>query len=172
MKNINARHLVCGMMLAAMIGMWLGFGVSSTANFPEEALELISLFSLAVVVMFIPVLKLRWRLVLLMPIGILALSVFAISMSVGVTFKNVTGTRVNISCVEISSHQIRRLALPPKQSRKLILCRGDSPAGFGDKAFATLASDEEGNIYFQGTIRVADVEKQKIIVLGEKDTVH
>jgi hypothetical protein len=152
------------MMLAAVIGMWLGLGVSSTANFPEDVLELISLFSLGVVVMFVPILKLRWRLVLLAPIGIVALSIFAISMSVGVTFKNTTGTRVNISCIDISSHQIRGLSLPAEHSHKLILCRGDSPTGFRDKAFAILASDSEGNIYYQGIIRIADIEKQNTIV--------
>ena len=167
MKNIKMQYVFCGMILATVVGMWLGFGVSSATNFPAEVLELISLLSLGVMVIFVPFLKLRWRLVLLIPIAIAVLGIFAISMSVGVTFKNNSDARVNISCIEISSHQIRRLSLSAKHSRKLILCRGDSPSRFRDKAFAVLASDSGGNIYYEGIIGIADIEKQNIIELNK-----
>lgn len=167
MKNIRVRYIICGMVLTGGFGIWIGQRISSMTNFPIEVLSGFTLFLFGAAVICCPIPKLRWRLVFLVPIIIAALSIFMISMSIGVTFQNDCDTVVNISCIEIGSHQVRRLSLLPKQRNKLILCRGDSPVGFKDRVFLALATDKEGYIYYQGFIRIADIEKRDLIVLDK-----
>lgn len=166
MKDIKWRYFACTIMSVIAVSMWLGRIIIYETNFPEYIFALITWVLIGAILLVIPF---KWRILqfsLIIVVAGIALSVFAISMSITMTFKNLANTKLNILCVDTNTYDIRRASILPRQSLRLVLCMGDNPNQFRDKIFAVLATDKEGNVYYQGLIKIAELEKNKNILIN------
>ncbi len=164
MKDIKLRYSISGILIASIAGVWLGYVITSKANFPDYILLPVTLLLFGAALFFIPFKSRLLRMVLLLVAVLFFIPL--ISASIGVTFNNTTGNKLNIICTDINSRQIRRATLVPKESLRLTLCRGDSPNQFKDKVFSVLVTDAKGKIYYQGLIKIAELEKYKNILIN------